>query len=71
MASSMEIWKEARRRAMNHLRMALIERGMNSAVVAKMKLDGKVDELLGGDSGEYIRVAFVKLNVEIGDEHND
>jgi hypothetical protein len=68
MASSIDIWAEARRRCRNHLRAAFVERGMNPTVVAKMDMEKQVDDLMKADGGEYLRVAFVRLNVEIGDE---
>ena len=69
MASSMEIWKEARRRCTNHLRLALVEQRVKSKDVAKMNLTKQVDELMSADEGEYIRVAFVRLNVKV--DHDD
>jgi len=68
MASSMEIWNEARRRARNHLRLGFVELKMKPAQVAKLNLDKQVDELMAKDDGEYLRVAFVRLNVEITDD---
>jgi len=68
--SSMAIWLEARRRCRNHLREGLILSGMKPHEVANMKLEDKVDELLCADSGEYVRVAFVKLKVEATDDND-
>ena len=62
--SSMAIWFEARRRARNHLREALVSQGIKPHVVPKMDLESRVDELLCADKGEYVRVAFVRLKVE-------
>jgi len=61
----MDIWKEARRRCKNHLRVSFVEAGMKASQVSKLNLDKQVDELLSEDDGEYVRVAFVRLKMEI------
>ena len=66
--SSVAIWLEARRRCRNHLRLALVEKGVKSNQAAKMDLEAKVDELMSSDDGEYIRVAFVKLKIGAEDD---
>ena len=71
MASSMEIWEEARRRARNHLRVSLVESGMKANKVAKLNLEKQVNELMSADGGEYLRVAFVRLNVEIMEDEDE
>ncbi len=70
MASSIDIWQEARRRCLNHLRAAFVEQRVNPLVVAKMDLHKQVDDLLAKDSGEYIRVAFAKLMPEVFDDNS-
>lgn len=67
MASSIDIWKEARRRCLNHLRAGYVESGVNPRVVAKMDLATQVDQLMEKDGGEYIRVAFATLMPEVFD----
>jgi hypothetical protein len=69
--SSVDVWKEARRRCLNHLRQAFVEQGIKPSKVAKMNLNAQVDELMAKDDGEYVRVAFVKLKVKTGLEDDD
>ena len=73
MSSSMEIWGEARRRARNHLRVALVESGVKAAKVAKMNLEKQVDDLLSKDGCEYLKVSFWKITKHymIEDEMED
>lgn len=68
MASSTDVWEEARRRARNHIRMGLVEGGLKPGKVAKMNIEKQVSELLSEDGCGYIRAAFVTFKVEADDD---
>ena len=64
MPSSKAVWDEAYRRAKNHLKLGLVQSGMNPTIAAKVDTHAQVLELLDEDNCAYIKAAFAKLHVE-------